>query len=58
MALIERVVDVQGSKGVVPKTKLQLKPLKEIGQQRGVEVASTQGTVTLNSLSKDKKNHY
>jgi len=48
VAPIERVGNVQGSKGVVPKSKLKLKPLKETGQQKGVEIASTQGNMTLN----------
>jgi hypothetical protein len=50
VAPIESVGDVQGSKGVVPKSKLKLKPLKETGQQRGEEIASTEGNMALNSL--------
>lgn len=57
MAPIECVANMQRSKGVVSKAKLILKPLKEIEQQ-GVKIASTQRTVTLNSLSEDENDPY
>jgi hypothetical protein len=31
---IEHVEDVQGSKGIVPKSKLKLKPLKELDDKK------------------------
>ncbi len=52
------MVDVQGSKGVVLKAKPKLKPLRDIGQERGAEVASTQGIVTLNPILEDKNDPY
>jgi hypothetical protein len=48
---------MQGSKGVAPKTKLNLKPLRTIGRHKGPQPTFMQ-IVPLNTLSKYEVDSY
>jgi len=51
------VVDLQGSKGVAPKTKFKLKPQRAIGRHRGAQPTFMQ-VVPSNPLSEDEDEFY